>query len=114
MFSDQQRMIEDLKYQQDQQVLHNQLSNLEVLKAHQVGRTAFCFVMVRKWLVLLQNEMEEKQRKQLVTDRRHATALIQAHNRGELQKQLNTARVEYVRKTLLSDMDSFFIAINRW
>ena len=40
--------------------------------------------------------MEDKQRKQLVTDRRHATALIQAHNRGELQKQLNTTRLEYV------------------
>jgi hypothetical protein len=40
--------------------------------------------------------MEEKQRKQLMTDRRHATALIQAHNRGELQKQLNTSRLEYV------------------
>ena len=34
---DQQRMIEELKYQQDQQVLHNQLSNLEVLKAQQVS-----------------------------------------------------------------------------
>lgn len=40
--------------------------------------------------------MEEKQRKQLTTDRRHATALIQAHNRGELQKQLNTTRTEYL------------------
>ena len=29
-------MIEDLKYQQDQQALHNQISNLEVLKAQQV------------------------------------------------------------------------------
>ena len=29
-------MIEELKYQQDQQVLHNQISNLETLKAHQV------------------------------------------------------------------------------
>lgn len=33
---DQQRMIEELKYQQDQQVLYNQISNLEVLKAQQV------------------------------------------------------------------------------
>jgi hypothetical protein len=40
--------------------------------------------------------LEDKQRKQLVTDRRHATALIQAHNRGEIQKQLNTSRFEYV------------------
>ena len=39
--------------------------------------------------------MEEKQRKQLVTDRRHATALIQAHNRGEIPKQFNTSRLEY-------------------
>jgi hypothetical protein len=37
---DQQRMIEELKYQQDQQILHNQLSNLEVLKGHQVK----CFI----------------------------------------------------------------------
>jgi hypothetical protein len=29
-------MIEELKYQQDQQVLHNQISNLETLKAQQV------------------------------------------------------------------------------
>jgi hypothetical protein len=29
-------MIEELKYQQDQQVLHHQISNLEVLKAQQV------------------------------------------------------------------------------
>jgi hypothetical protein len=29
-------MIEELKYQQEQQVLHNQISNLEVLKAQQV------------------------------------------------------------------------------
>jgi hypothetical protein len=41
--------------------------------------------------------MEERQRKQLTTDRRHATALIQAHNRGELQKQFNTSRLEYVK-----------------
>ena len=40
--------------------------------------------------------MEEKQRKQLTTDRRHATALIQAHNRGEL-KQFSTSRLEYVK-----------------
>ena len=40
--------------------------------------------------------MEEKQRKQLVTDRRHATSLIQAHDRGELSKQLNTTRLEYI------------------
>jgi hypothetical protein len=40
--------------------------------------------------------MEERQRVQLVTDRRHATALIQAHNRGELSKQLTTSRIEYV------------------
>ena len=38
---DQQRMIEELKYQQDQQVLHNQLSNLEVLKAQQVNFSPF-------------------------------------------------------------------------
>jgi hypothetical protein len=29
-------MIEELKYQQEHQVLHNQISNLEVLKAQQV------------------------------------------------------------------------------
>jgi hypothetical protein len=40
--------------------------------------------------------MEERQRIQLVTDRRHATALIQAHNRGELSKQLATTRLEFV------------------
>lgn len=34
---DQQRMIEELKYQQDHQVLQNQISNLEVLKAQQVN-----------------------------------------------------------------------------
>jgi hypothetical protein len=45
--------------------------------------------------------MEENQRKQLVTDRRHATALIQAHNRGELPKQLNTSRFEYVEQLLI-------------
>lgn len=39
--------------------------------------------------------MEEKQKKQLVTDRKHATALIQAHNRGELPKQFSlTNRTE--------------------
>ena len=38
--------------------------------------------------------MEEKQRMQLAVDRRHATALIQAHNRGELSKQFNTSRLE--------------------
>ncbi|CAF1316067.1 unnamed protein product [Adineta steineri] len=75
LLKDQQRMIEELKYQQDQKVIHNQLSNLETLKAQQT-------------------EMEDKQRKQLVTDRRHATALIQAHNRGDLQKQLNTSRFD--------------------
>ena len=32
----QQRMIEDLKYQQEHQMLHNQLSNLESLKTEQV------------------------------------------------------------------------------
>ena len=30
-------MIEELKYQQEQQTLQNQLSNLEVLKAQQVN-----------------------------------------------------------------------------
>ena len=40
--------------------------------------------------------MEERQRLQLVTDRRHATALIQAHNRAELSKQLTTSRIECV------------------
>jgi hypothetical protein len=45
--------------------------------------------------------MEEKQRKQLAIDRRHATALIQAHNRGELQKQLNISRLEYVEYFIL-------------
>lgn len=30
-------MIEELKYQQDHQVLQNQISNLEVLKAQQVN-----------------------------------------------------------------------------
>ena len=39
--------------------------------------------------------MEEKQRKQLTIDRRHATALIQAHNRGELK--FSTSRLEYVK-----------------
>lgn len=38
--------------------------------------------------------MEDKQRMQLAADRRHATALIQAHNRGELSKQFNTNRLE--------------------
>ncbi|UJR25206.1 hypothetical protein I4U23_006558 [Adineta vaga] len=85
LLKDQQRMIEELKYQQDQQVIHNQLSNLEVLKTQQ-------------------NEMEEKQRKQLVTDRRHATALIQAHNRGELQKQLNTSRLD--NQSVITDRPS--------
>jgi hypothetical protein len=40
---DQQRMIEELKYQQEQQTLRNQLANLETLKTQQVsgniGRT---------------------------------------------------------------------------
>ncbi|CAF0731883.1 unnamed protein product [Rotaria sp. Silwood1] len=88
LLKDQQRMIEELKYHQDQQALHNQISNLEALKAQQ-------------------NEMEEKQRKQLITDRRHATALIQAHNRGELQKQLNTSRLDQTltdRPTARNDM----------
>ncbi|CAF4077701.1 unnamed protein product [Rotaria sp. Silwood2] len=88
LLKDQQRMIEELKYQQDQQVLNNQISNLEALKAQQ-------------------NETEEKQRKQLVTDRRHATALIQAHNRGELQQQLNTSRLDQTftdRPTTRNDM----------
>ncbi len=88
-------MIEELKYQQGQQVLHNQISNLEVLKAQQVKH--FTFLILKKFL--FQSEMEEKQRKQLITDRRHATALIQAHNRGELQQQLNTTRFEYVEYT---------------
>jgi hypothetical protein len=35
-------MIEELKYQQDQQVLHNQISNLETLKVHQVEDLHFC------------------------------------------------------------------------
>ena len=30
-------MIEELKYNQDQQVLYNQISNLETLKAQQVN-----------------------------------------------------------------------------
>lgn len=34
---DQQRMIQELKYQQDQQVMHHQLSNLEALKEEQVN-----------------------------------------------------------------------------
>jgi hypothetical protein len=34
-------MIEELKYQQDQQVLHNQISNLETLKAQQVEDFSF-------------------------------------------------------------------------
>ena len=38
MLLDQQRMIEELKYQQEQQALHNQLSNLEALKAQQVNK----------------------------------------------------------------------------
>ena len=33
---DQQRMIQELKYQQDQQMIHHQLSNLEALKEEQV------------------------------------------------------------------------------
>jgi hypothetical protein len=45
--------------------------------------------------------MEERQRMQLVTDRRHATALIQAHNRGELSKQLTTSRFECVNQLVL-------------
>ena len=45
--------------------------------------------------------MEEKQRKQLVDDRRHATALIQAHNRGELQKLFDTNRLEYMFQIML-------------
>jgi hypothetical protein len=36
-------MIEELKYQQEHQILHNQLSNLEVLKAQQVEDLFFCF-----------------------------------------------------------------------
>ena len=36
LLKDQQRMIEELKYQQDQQVLQNQLTNLENLKGQQV------------------------------------------------------------------------------
>lgn len=98
-FVDQQRMIEELKYQQDQQVMHHQLSNLEALKAQQVQNGRFRHTEFHR---LLQNEMEEKQRKQLITDRRHATALIQAHNRGELQKQLHTTRSEYVRTAHLN------------
>jgi hypothetical protein len=31
-------MIEELKYQQEQQILHNQISNLEALKAQQVDK----------------------------------------------------------------------------
>ncbi|CAF3107753.1 unnamed protein product [Rotaria socialis] len=88
LLKDQQLMIEELKYKQEQQVLHNQISNLEVLKAQQ-------------------SELEEKQRKQLVNDRRHATALIQAHNRGEIQKQLNTSRLDLTltdRPTTRNDM----------
>jgi hypothetical protein len=53
--------------------------------------------------------MEEKQRKQLVNDRRHATALIQAHNRGELQKQLNTSRLECVKNIYLISCNILFI-----
>lgn len=41
-----------------------------------------------------QTELEEKQRKQLINDRRHATALIQAHQRGDLAKQMSTSRIE--------------------
>ncbi|CAF0795052.1 unnamed protein product [Rotaria sordida] len=88
LLKDQQKMIGELKYQQDQQSLHNQIANLEALKAQQ-------------------NEMEEKQRKQLITDRRHATALIQAHNRGELQKQFNTSQLDQTltdRPTTRNDM----------
>jgi hypothetical protein len=36
-------MIEELKYQQEQQVLHNQISNLEALKAQQVENLIYCF-----------------------------------------------------------------------
>jgi hypothetical protein len=53
--------------------------------------------------------MEEKQRKQLINDRRHATALIQAHNRGELQKQLNTSRLECVKNIYLISCNILFI-----
>jgi hypothetical protein len=34
-------MIEELKYQQEQQILHNQISNLETLKAQQVKKLDF-------------------------------------------------------------------------
>lgn len=96
---DQQKMIEELKYNQDQHVLYNQIANLEVLKAQQVKKkllfTNF-YTELTFDLDIIKSELEDKQRKQLATDRRHATALIQAHNRGELQKQLNTSRFEYV------------------
>ncbi len=56
--------------------------------------------------------MEEKQRIQLVTDRRHATALIQAHNRGELSKQLNnTSRLEYIDYLIFKYFYFYFIVL---
>ncbi len=55
--------------------------------------------------------MEDKQRIQLVTDRRHATALIQAHNRGELSKQLNTSRLEYIDYLIFKYFYFYFIVL---
>lgn len=40
---DQQKMIEELKYQQEQQLLYKQISNLEVLKAQQVNDLIYSF-----------------------------------------------------------------------
>ncbi len=37
-------MIEELKYRQEQQVLNNQISNLEALKAQQVKHCIFLFL----------------------------------------------------------------------
>jgi hypothetical protein len=45
--------------------------------------------------------LEQKQRQQLIDDRRHATALIQAHDRGEsfLSNMEERARLRLAMKT---------------
>ncbi|CAF1343230.1 unnamed protein product, partial [Didymodactylos carnosus] len=71
LLKEQQRMIAELKFNQDQQSLRQQISNLEELKAQQT-------------------ETEQMHRKQLTSDRRHATAIIHAFNNGELKKRSNS------------------------